>query len=201
MNISLSSCIFNVSGIIGAIAANDGYIKGTLSDTSMESEYLGIRFDVPEGYIMSTPEEIDSYIDFGGELVFKDESKQILDYAKANTVYEMMAHAPSGNPNVLLCCERVPDNMTVENYIEAVSSQLISIAELSYYMDGELYTTIIGGQEYTVLPMTCQNEGVELYQEYMVRRHEKRMVSIIISYDGYTFDEAQELIDAFSVIK
>ena len=38
--------------------SKDNYEKGTLTDTSFESKYLNLKFDLPEGYTMFTEQQL-----------------------------------------------------------------------------------------------------------------------------------------------
>ena len=74
--------------------SDDEYEKGTLTSNSLKSSYLNISFTAPSGYIMATEEEIDSMVSFAGEIIYKDQYNEIIDYAKANVVNEMFVQNP-----------------------------------------------------------------------------------------------------------
>lgn len=61
------------------------YSKGTLSDNGFESEWMGIRFNAPEGYVVATQEELDNFISMGQDYVkavYEENGKKVIDYTE-----------------------------------------------------------------------------------------------------------------------
>lgn len=160
--------------------SSDAYQKGTVTETSYSSDYANISFTAPEGYIMATAEELDEAVEFSSEVMYADVDKKILDYAKANVVYEMMVSDPSGAPNVSVMIEKLAlRNMTEKQYLDNVKPQLMEIMEYTF---ADYTTAEIAGETYTLLTATAEMEGVELIQDIYIRKKDDRIIGIIVSY-------------------
>lgn len=168
--------------------------KGTLTDTSFESSYLNLKFDLPEGYIMQTEEELLQVTSAGADIMDIDE-----EYLNATTVYEMMVSAPAGTPNAIVMEEKLAmDNMTEEQYIAQVKVGLMSMDVIAYDIEEENKTVSIAGQDYLSFSATCEANGVSMIQEYFTRKIGDRMASIIVSYSDDTVDGRDALMDSFT---
>jgi hypothetical protein len=177
------------------------YTKGNLTADSLTSEYLNLKFTKPEGFIMATHEEIDQMVQFSSEIIFKDDMKTMIDYAKAVTVYEMFVQSPYGLPNASLFLEKVMSNMTVELYIAAVKSQLVALETIQYSVHEETVIASVAGQNYTVLSAQASYAGSDLFQDYYLRKQGDRIIGIIVTYTEDTEASKDELLDAFQPLR
>lgn len=174
------------------------YAKGILTDSSFESEYIGLRFTLPEGMIMATEEDMDAMIDFGGEVIYKDNASDLLDYAKANSVYEMMAVSADQTANVIVVVEKLPlSNMTVDQYIASVKTQLQE-TNLGYVIADETTSFTVGGQEFTSLTTEVENSNVKMTQQYVVRKQDNRIIALIFTTAEGVTDIHEQLVSAFA---
>lgn len=174
------------------------YAKGTITDTAFESEFVGVRFELPEGMIMATVEDMDAMIDFGAELVYKDADKKVLDYAKANLVYEMMAADVGGIPNVTVLVEKIPlSNMTEEQYLDNAKGQFQAVGEMIYEVEEGYTDTEIAGQSYKTLTVSLSAQGMTVVQKMMVRKADSRMIVFALTYLGDDEASGKTLLDQF----
>ena len=191
----LTVCVLLVflAGCKGAQDNQIEYEKGILSSTGFESEYLNLRFEVPDGFIMATEEEIFGMMSFGADAVGVD--RKSIDYARITTVYEMMVSAPEGTPNIIVMVEKLPqDNITLEQYFDAVLTQLSGLN----YQFGEITSIELLGQSYQQLISTHEMNGRALSQKYMLRLIDDRVVGFIATSTPDTEDELDTLIQAFT---
>jgi hypothetical protein len=170
--------------------AADGYLKGDVTRAGYTSEYLDISFAAPAGYRMATEAELDEMIRLAGEVVYADYDKQEIDYALANTVYEMMVTAPDSSHNVILMAEKT--NMSVDGYLKATKLGLEG-TNLGYYVSDEYITYIIAGETYTA--MTAATPDV--IQFYFARRQGERMVVFILTNNHDNSEEALLFLENF----
>ncbi len=177
------------------------YVKGTLTADSMVSNYLNLRFDVPQGYVMATEEEIDQMVVFAGETIYTDADKQKLDYAKASTVYEMFVQSPTGLPNISVCVEKTMANLTASMYLDALKSQLLSIDSMEYTVGDGVASASLAGQDYKVMTASVTYNDVEMIQEYYVRKQDDRIVGIIVTYSQDTAADKDALLSAFTALE
>ena len=178
------------------------YEKGVLTETSFESEYLDLRFTAPDGYIMATQEDMDELIDFGGETTYVDGNKLNLDYAKAATVYEMMVSAPVGYPNVFVLVEKLLlSNMSVDQYLDSLKDQLLNVDSLDYMISDERVSVKVAGENYTQLSTVIHYPnmpGLEVIQNYLVRKIDNRVLCFIVTYTANTKDKTDTLLTFFT---
>ena len=173
------------------------YVKGKVSPTGFESEYLNLKFTAPRNFIMATEAELDALIKESADVVYADANKTLIDYALSNTVYEMMVSDSSGSPNLMVLVEKlVLSNMTESQYLDSIKTQVIEpFAAMGMQMNFNAIKTVdVAGETYTVLPAVVPNT---LRQDYYVRKKEDRMVTIIVSYTDGTTRQAETLLAAF----
>lgn len=158
------------------------YVAGTRTETTYESQWLGLRYTLAEDMVMTTDEEINALMDLGADVLELDESgKQIIDFAKVALVYEMMAVSTDGSRNIQIIAEKPAlANMTAEQYIALMQTQLPSILEgvsLAEPTASELL-----GVTYQTLDYSMEiTGGLTLSCRYMLRKQGDRMVSIILT--------------------
>lgn len=174
------------------------YAKGILTDSSFESEFIGLKFALPEGMIMATQEDMDSMVDFGGEIIYKDKASEVLDYAKANSVYEMMAVSADQKVNVMVVIEKLPlSNMTVDQYITSLKTQLEGTG-LGYVISDETTTYTVGGQDFTALSTEVESAEVKMTQVYAVRKEGNRIIAFIFTTAEGNTQQHEQLVAAFT---
>jgi len=173
------------------------YEKGLLTDTSFESEYLNIRFSLPEGFVMATKEDMENLMNIGADAF--DIDKITIDYAKVSTIYEMMASSPMGTPNVIVMAEKLMlSNITEDQYIEALKDQLANLSAMNYTFGEKIENTTLAGEKYKKLVAEANLSGQSMIQEYIFRKLDDRMIGFVFTYTPETEDEVKLLLKAFS---
>jgi hypothetical protein len=191
------SMLFSLFLTPACTADEADYVKGTLTETRFESEYLNLRFTLPEDYILATEEDMISMMNLGADFIDMDE--KILDYAMVTTVYEMMASSPIGLPNVIVMAEKLTlSNMTEEQYIEALKNQLSRLKNLTYTVHGELASIKIAGQQYKKLSVKTTINGVAVMQDYSIRKSGNRIIAVITTYTEETIADLDKLMSGFT---
>lgn len=175
------------------------YTKGSVDDSGFQSEWLGIRYDAPDGFVMSTEEELEALLQAGGELVYEDEAQTFIDYAKMTTVYEMMTYLPqpdgAGNPNLSLVVEK--NDMSAGTYGAAVKLQMDAM-----YADAEtewqdVETVSVAGLDCEKYQLAIDFGDQKMIQAYYIGSKEGRIICFILSYTDTMQSEADALMDAF----
>ena len=195
---AFAGCSASGKGTSGE-ASQDEYTRGTITDNHYESAWIGLKVDLTDDYVMGDEEEINSMIDFGGDAIYKDEDKQILDYAKANSVYEMMAATPDQTANLILMTEKLSlKNTTEEQYIDSLKSQLTAMTDIQYTVQDDVTDVTVGGLTFKQLSTTCVSNGVTINQNYLVLKKGDRMIAFISTYMDDKADSMQALLNAFT---
>ena len=89
--------------------ADDGYTRGKITDTTYESEWIGLRYELPEGKV-----------------------DDIVDYAKMVMVYEMMAKDRYGDVITLFVEQTKFD---IDTYVAAIKLQMENVDTIDVSMD------------------------------------------------------------------
>ncbi len=189
----LSGCSSNSKGGDKAVE----FTQGVSTETGFESEYLNLKFEAPQGFVMATEEEILNMSDLGAEYAELD--KDIIDYSKAVNVYEMMAVDPATSANVIVMTEKLSlSNMKLEEYMEALKTQLTSVSNMNYKIEEETSQVVIAGKEYTKLSTTATVSDVKLIQNYYLRMENGRAEIIITSFIEQSADKEAIMLGGFS---
>lgn len=168
-------------------AADDGYVRGEITETTYESEWIGLRYELPSGFTMSSEEDMDAILQAGGEIIYEDKADDIVDYAKMVMVYEMMAQDRYGDV-ITLFVEKT--QFDIDTYVAAIKMQMGNVDEMDIRMDdGE--TVEIGGVEFEKYSLTLGYGGMEVKEDYYLKKKDDRMICMLI---GYSDDEAAERI-------
>ena len=185
----LSSCSNNSND---DVITGKTYSRGLITDSTYKSEYLNLSFTAPEGYSMSTEDELNKLA--GGNEGTDDN----FDPNTSRTVYEMSASNSSGTPSISLRIERV--YLSVGEYLKELESQMTSMSamEFSVVKNGE--TSEIAGEKFSLLSFRADVQGIEIFQDYAVRKVDDVMEVFLITYTSATSDDVADLIDQFQPI-
>jgi hypothetical protein len=192
----LSGCGSNGEGTF----AGTTYEKGILTETTYESEYLNLRFELPDGYTMGIEAIVNELAEFDDEIIYQDAGNTLVDFSKANLVYEMFAATPDIYPSVYLMVEKLPSkDTTVKQYLDSLEKQFTGGEDLGYTIESKRGTNVVAGQSYTRMNLEINYVGIEVLQYFLTRKIDDRAVSFIITYEKGTEAEADKLLSAFSV--
>lgn len=176
------------------------YERGILTDTTYESSFIGIRYNLPENSILSTQEEADELLQFGADLMYdKNNTKQaVIDYAMAQVVGEMIVTSADQLSNLVISVEKLPmKNISEAQYLDASTAQILK-ADMQYERIGENQTMTIAGQDYLMMTMQTSFTGVTITQQYAVRKIDDRMIVFVITDGGAAEGDIENLMSGFS---
>ena len=173
------------------------YKKGTLTETGFESEYLNLRFSLPETSVMATEADINTMMGLGAE--FSGLNQQMIEYANLTTVYEMMATDVVTGSNVIVLVEKLSmSNLTVDQYFSALKTQLQGLGTIAYEVSDDIVTVEVAGQSYQQLTASTSSYGMTMEQTYIIRKVDDRMVGFIFTNTTDTSDAIDTLMAGFT---
>jgi len=185
-----------------APVVTDSYVKGIITEDSFESEWMGLRFTVPEGVTMATQEEMDALMRASVEAIYGDNAEEMLDYTAMQLVSEMQAVWPEGFLNVQVSVEKMPVEWPETTYLSLLASSIVEMyaaTEITCDIGEEMYTLELAGQDFFGLATALSaGDGNTIYQDYIVKAKGNRMILIIFSYNDATESYIQEALEAFS---
>ena len=172
------------------------YARGVLTETGYESEYLGLRFEMPEGFEM-WDEAILTMRNAGYEY---DVDPATIDYSKLESVHEMGCWADDGS-NVYLTSE-LPESTetTAEQHIEMLIRETTGDGYdyFSLVVMGEPATIQIAGETYSTRTISITADTTTRIGIICARRFGDRIAIITLSYDADSVDADYKLLDAFT---
>lgn len=191
--LSMLLVLLTLGALVGC-SDNVKFEKGILTDTSYESQFLNLRFELPDGYIMATEDDLKTMIAASNALVGID----VGDYDDLATVYEMTVQHFSGNPNVMVMAEKlIPATTSVSKYLEVLKEQLTDMPNMNYSFK-ETSEATIAGQTYTKLTALVDVFGSAMTQDYYLRKQGNRMIVLVFSYTDEATSEMQGLLNTFT---
>jgi len=153
---------------------------GVWNDKVYTNDLIGLKFNLPTGWTISTDEEI-------------EQLNSQLEGQKGN-YYMCAIHQITGN-NINIYGEEVEEEMTEDKYINQLKEELTKINELNYTI-GEESKQEVAGKEYETLESSISMYGVEISQKYYVKKINNYIISIIVtSTEGE--DKINEIVKNF----
>ena len=92
------------------------FSMGEWKNNVYTNDFLGLKFNLPEGWSYSSDEEIAKMMDLGVDLL-NDEQKMESEVAKLTSVYYMVANDPNTGNSVVLLSEKPLIDLTVDSYL------------------------------------------------------------------------------------
>lgn len=172
------------------------YTPGTFTDAGYETEFLGFRFNTPDGYALATTEELDQLMGISMDSLTEsgDVTEAQAKYAELSSIYELMVTDSMGitNANIVLEKSVIPLN----TYIEVLKEQLQGMSMMSVTFTGEEEVELAGAT-YTRLSADVESSGVAMYQDYYLRKVEGYIMCLTLTWaDGFEA-EKDAIINAF----
>ena len=178
------------------VSSNE-YVKGSFTETEFASQYLDLKFILPEGFVMATEEEMREMMGLGSEIM--DLDSDLVEYAMLTTVYEMMALNIDGSTNVIVFSEKLSlRNITVEQYFAVLKSQLQEIFGMECEIDDDIVSVEIAGCNYEQMTVSVSVNGVDILQQYVLRKIDDRMVGFLTTTTHGEEDVLSTLMEGFS---
>ena len=158
---------------------------GETEDGQYVSSFADLTFTLPEGWSFATEAELESVMGAGSEVMFGDDLTAQQEYALSSTVYDTMAYAAGGRPNIIVMFENMTrylggTAMSEDAYLESVGNGLTSVENMDYELLG-VGSEMLGAYDYRVL--TAYEHTMDIQQKYYVRRVEDYMLCICLTGD------------------
>ncbi len=170
---------------------NDNFSRGEWTDDQYNNEFAKITFNLPEGWVKATDEQIAEMMNIGTEMLNEDQ-QQLAELSEQTIVYGMAANNPNDNSNISVTLEKPILTVTPEYYLTSVKQQLEALTSMDYTV-GEQYDVEIGGESY--LAVDAEVEGYGVCQSYFVKAEGDYIVGIIIT--AFNRDQVNEILTHF----
>ncbi|MBR2926065.1 MAG: hypothetical protein IKC31_00620 [Clostridia bacterium] len=170
--------------------------RGTIKGDVYTSEYLGLSFTKPEEWVYSTDEEIAAALNLGADMILGENFKNALE--NNGTIYDMMVVDIVTRSNINVGFENLSktfaSNITVEQYIQAVKTQMESVAGMTVTFPESFETVKLGKTEFTKVECTATVQGVAMKQVYYLKKVDNIMCFITVTIPrGYTVEQIEAM--------
>lgn len=152
---------------------------GNWNNNVYTNDFLGLKFNLPEGWTYSSDEEIAEMMNLGAELL-NDDQKAAAELAKLTSVTYVVANNPNTGNNVTIMSEKPAMEVTTEYYINQLKTQLAAVESINYEI-GNISKETVAGREYDTLTVTANVSGIELTQKYFVYKMDEYFVCLLIT--------------------
>ena len=161
------------------------FSMGEWNNKVYTNDFLGLKYNLPEGWTYSSEAEIAQMMSVGAELL-NDDQKAAAEIAKLTSVYYMVAQDSNTGNNVNIFSEKQLADITIEEYINALETQLLAVQSMNYKVEGTSKEKI-GNIEADTLTLSVTASGIEIMQKYYIYKIDKYMIGIIAtSLNGET---------------
>ncbi|MCH5258845.1 MAG: hypothetical protein J1F18_03775 [Lachnospiraceae bacterium] len=188
----------------GETASSDSYVKGINYGTYWESEWLGMRYDQPSGFTLTSGAELDFYNQFAGAMAsviseaadVSVEGGDVLSMLQ-NTVYELMVSSDSEDVGLVIGVER--SDKSASGYAEWLRQQMKDsyadpiIQELEF--EG---TEEIGGRYFEKYTAVTGQDGYNTDLICYIMKKDDRVVYIELTYPEGASSDADAIMSGFS---
>lgn len=188
--LALSLCSCSVGEIV-----NKEISRGVIDDNGYSSEYLGLGFNAPEGWVYATDAELASLM--GEAFDITDQNKM---FAELQLVYDMMAQDPVTGSNVIIIYENLAisgsEDITVDEYVEITKQGLTAVEMFTYTFNDET-TVTLGDTEFVRVSVTCEYSGFTMDQAYYIAKLGSYIASISVTVtDGTPLETIEACFSA-----
>lgn len=148
------------------------YVKGTFTDTTYVSDFIGIKYTAPDGWVLATESDL---------------AQMPTD---PKTTWEMQAVSGIDGSNVIVAVEKLPtENFSESMYISSLKNTLKNNTQITVSDIQENGTKMIAGKEYHVLTYTASQSGVNYTQTFYLRKINAHMVALTVTSLSTSEDE------------
>ncbi|MBO4732183.1 MAG: hypothetical protein J5597_05190 [Spirochaetaceae bacterium] len=195
MKKALFVLILLVFALTMAVAQKTEFSLGEWKDDVYTNNFLGIKFRLPDGWKKSDDETIAQIMNLGAELL-NDNQKKLVEIAKLNSVYYLLANNPATGDTIIVMTEKSLLDYTTEYYLNAIKNGLQSVESIEYEI-GDASKEKVAGREYQTLTAKAKSlDGFYVTQRYYVYKIDKYFLGIIVTSTTGK-DTISEMMKAF----
>ena len=182
--------VFAIMGlvIVEMIMEKDSYKPGKITGTHYESEMLGISFDAPEGFEMSSQDQIDEQLK--SSVSFANVMK-----STSGRRMEMAAISEKGTSVSVITWNMEGDDMSAEQYVESSKKTF-----MQQYETKVIFSKKIAGETYECLKLDFTSDDTKRCSESYVRMVDGYAVLIGIAYGPENTAERDAVLEAVKAL-
>ncbi len=157
------------------------YKEGKIEEKTFESEYIGVKFNLPQGYKMYNREQVEAIM---AELVQDDSTT-------GDMSYETIIHNEQGDVQVVIAVDRNKGQYSEEEYLGGIVNgyRQIPTAEISE----EISYATIAGMEFSAIEISSGDTSML----HCVKKKNNDILYYVITYPKGNIDAVQTVMNAF----
>lgn len=177
------------------------FTRGTVTDNTYESKYLGLGIKLDDTWTFSSDEDLEALMGIAADLMEDDKKAAWLE---AVVINDMMAMTDTGNNVVVTYEKNIPSVLETLSMDTVVNNALASI-ESSYADMGvtditsEKIVVNIDGTDFNALKVHVNFMGVDMYQSMIITKCHSHVASITVTSMGE--DILDSIISNMYIIK
>lgn len=190
MVFTMAGCSLDIKGLLGGLSElptttpSKTLTRGTIEGTVYTNEFLGFTFTRPSSWVYSTDDEIAAALNIGLEALGQEKFKESLE--NSDSLYDMMVKDILTGNNVSVGYENLKaslsSNITEEQYLEAVKTQLAAIPNMQYTFSDTGETIKLGDTTFYKMVCTAEYSGFTMTQVYYLHKVDNYMGFIIATF-------------------
>lgn len=166
-------------------------ILGTVNGNTYENSFFGIGCKLDDAWKFKSEEEIKALNHITKDMV-GEEYKEIFD--DLSFIQNLMASNENQVDSIIMTTERLEDaysSISEETYaVTALSSIEGGIESMGLtVLDSKVYTASFLGEEHAMLDISCEANGMKLYQRGILMKKQGYIVCITLTKCDDNFDE------------
>ena len=167
------------------------FSMGEWKENVYTNEFLDIKYKLPEDWNYSSDEEIASIMNLEADVTFKD--KELLkEISERSSVYYVISSDKNGGSNLSILSEKPIVNITEEEYLKQLETQLEGLDSIKYEI-GEKSSQTVGENSYETMEVNVPDYN--MHQKYYIRKKDNYFIGIIIT--SLSTENIDEIIKNF----
>lgn len=169
----------NNSTTISTTSSNqeNSFSMGQWKNSVYTNDFLDIKYTLPEGWVKYTDEQMASLMNISADLTFGD-NDFVKEAAKLTSVYYFMTQNSTTGNNVSLYSEKPIFSLTLDEYIEALKTQLSTVETFDYKIN-KTTNGKLGNKDVKILDVSSSFSGHTLSQRYYIYKLDEYFVGIV----------------------
>jgi hypothetical protein len=185
---------------------------GTIVNGVYKNDYFSMSIEVPKNWFVQSEAAQKQLIETGSNLISSEDEnlKRVLKEVEKQTVsmfsffkFEPGAPVPF-NPSIISVAERMSHMPGVKRGSDYHyhAKKLLELAPADYEFPNEIYTKVISGVSFDVMPTKVTVSNRIVYQEYYAARVNDYVLALILSYSSDSeLDELSNIINRLEFSK
>ena len=160
---------------------NEVYEQGEVNENSFVSEYIGIKFNLPEDYTMYNHEQMEAIM----EQLLEDTG------TTEDISYEAIIHNKQGDVQVIVAVDKNKGKYSEAEYLGGISNGYAQIPTAQ--IGKEISYATIAGMEFSCLDITSGDTSML----HCIKKKNNDMIYFLITYPKGNIDAVQTVMNAF----